>query len=65
MVEQRDLLKTKTAAISGTSIRQEQRGEDGKRHECRGAIILRYQRRTSEWTKRSSGSYQRLHRDRS
>jgi len=46
MVEQRDLLKTKKAAISRTSIRQERRGEDGKRHECRGAIILRYQRRT-------------------
>src|SRR5260370_20350032 len=46
MLEQRDLLKTKTAAISRTSIRQERRGEDGKRHECRGAIILRYQRRT-------------------
>jgi hypothetical protein len=46
MVEQRDLLKTKTAAISPPSIRQERRGEDGKRHECRGAIILRYQRRT-------------------
>lgn len=33
-------------ARAADRARQEQRGEDRKRHECRGAIILRYQQRT-------------------